>query len=129
MTTSEILKKYNKIAIIGISPKPHRASYKVAMYLKSNGYDVVGIRPGIDDIEGIKVYPHLEDVPGGLEIVDVFRAIEHIPKATDFAIKCGAKVLWLQLELSHPESEERARKAGLEVVSNKCTKIEHATSQ
>lgn len=126
MTPSEILKKYKKVAVVGISPKIHRASYKVAMYLKENGYDVVGVRPGCGQIDGIQVYPTLEDVPGELEIIDVFRALEHIPKVTEEAISCGAKVLWLQLELSHLESEKRARDAGLEVVSNLCSKIEHA---
>jgi len=126
MSPSEILKKYKKIAIVGISPKPHRASYKVAMYFKDKGYDVVGVRPGCKVIDGIKVYPHLKDIPGDLEIVDVFRSVEHIPSITDLAISCGAKVLWLQLELSHPKSEQRAREAGLEVVSDLCTKVEHS---
>ena len=126
MTSTKVLKKYKKIAIVGISLKPHRASYKVAVYLKEQGYDVVGVRPGCDEIDGIKVYPTLADVPGGLEIVNVFRALEHIPAVTTSAIKADAKVLWLQLDLAHPESEERARTAGLEVVSDLCTKIEHA---
>lgn len=125
-TIKEVLTKYKKIAVIGLSPQADRPSYGVTEYMIKNGYDICGVRPGgIEQILGKPVYEKLADVPGELEIVDVFRAKEFIPEVVDEVLARGAKVLWLQLGITHPEAEEKARTAGLIVISNKCILVEH----
>lgn len=122
----KILSQYKKIAVVGLSPQTDRPSYGVSSYLIRKGYEVSGVRPGgIKEILSRPCYEKLADVPKPLEIVDVFRAPEHVPEVVDQAIQEGAKVIWLQLGITHPEAEEKARKAGLLVVSNRCILVEH----
>ncbi|MCB0342465.1 MAG: CoA-binding protein [Bdellovibrionales bacterium] len=116
---------YKKIAIIGLSPKPERDSHKVARYLIDQGFQVVGVRPGCSEILGCAVYPTLADVPGPLEIVDVFRAPEFVPKVASESIRLKAKVLWLQEGVTNADAEETARNAGLVVISDQCIKKIH----
>lgn len=126
MTSAEILGKYKKIAVVGLSPEESRPSYGVTAYMIRQGYDIVGVRPGgLKEILGRPVYEKLQDVPGPLEIVDVFRASEHVPAIVKDAIRLKAKAIWLQEGVTHPEAEEEARQAGLAVVSNKCILKEH----
>lgn len=126
MSMEEIIKQYKNIFVLGISPKEDRDSYRVARYLKENGYNVFGIRPNTDKIGDIPCFPSISEIDSEIEVLDVFRAPEHIPQIVDEAIAHGkVKVLWLQLGITHPEAEEKARKAGIEVVSNHCIKIEH----
>lgn len=122
----EILDKYKRIHVIGLSPKEDRDSYRVAKYMDKAGYSIVGIRPGIDRIGNWPCYHSVGDVPEDIEILDVFRASEHIPAIVDEAIDKKVKVLWLQLGVSHPEAEQKAKDAGITVISNHCIKIEHA---
>jgi predicted CoA-binding protein len=121
----DILTRYRKIAVVGLSPDPSRPSHSVTKYLISNNYDVVGVRPGEREILNRPCYSNLSSIPGLIEIVDVFRASENVPAIVDEAIQCKAKVLWLQLGVSHPEAEEKARQAGILVVSDKCILVEH----
>ena len=121
----KIISSYKKIAVVGMSPKPIRPSHGVSQYLITHGFDVVGVNPGTTEILGKPVYPTLSDIPGDLEIVDVFRSSEFVPEIVDQAIAKGAKALWLQEGVSHPEAEEKARQAGLLVVSNRCILKEH----
>lgn len=122
----EVLTQYRKIAVVGLSPKPNRPSHGVTAYMMRQGYEIVGVRPAQKEILGRPCYDSLEAVPGELEIVDVFRAPEHVPEVVDQAIARGAKVLWLQEGVTHPEAEEKARKAGLVVVSDRCILKDHA---
>jgi predicted CoA-binding protein len=122
----EILDKYKRIHVVGLSPNEERASFKVAKYMEKAGYSILGVRPGTGRIGNWPCYSSVSDVPEEIEILDVFRASEHIPAIVDEAIKKNVKVLWLQLGISHPEAEEKARSAGIKVVSNHCLKIEHA---
>lgn len=94
--------------------------------MMQNGYEIVGVRPGPKEILGRPCYPSLRDVPGPIEIVDVFRAPEHVPEVVDDAIAVGAKVLWLQEGVMHPEAERKAQEAGLIVISDLCILKEHA---
>ena len=119
------MKKYKKIAVVGLSPDSHRASYGVTSYMIDVGYDVVGVRPGSKEILGRPCYPSLKDVPGPLEIVNVFRAPEHVPAIVREAIALKAKAIWLQEGVYHDEAEDEARKAGLLVVSDRCILKEH----
>ena len=121
----EIFEKYKKIAVIGLSPNSSRPSFGVTKYLVNVGFDVVGVRPGIREVMGLKVYESLTAVPQPIEIVDVFRNSEFVPQIVDEAIRVKAKVLWLQEGVTHPEAEEKARAAGLKVISDRCILKEH----
>jgi len=124
---TELLEKAHTVVIVGCSPKTERDSHRVAAYLQNAGYRVIPVNPVAEEILGEKVYPDLATVPPEIEIdiVDVFRRPEHIPAVVDAVLDRGAGALWLQLGCAHAESEQRARDAGLEVVSDRCIKIEH----
>ena len=121
----EALTKYKRIAVVGLSPDPDRPSYGVTHYMQSQGYEIVPVRPGGETILGVQSVAALKDVPKPVEIVDVFRKSEAVPQIVDEAIAAGAKVLWLQEGVMHPEAEEKARKAGLKVFSDLCILKEH----
>ena len=121
----DILKSSKTIAVVGLSDKPERDSYRVAQYLKEKGFRVIPVNPARSEILGEKCYPDLTSVPEKIDIVDIFRTVDAIPGIVDEAIRVGAKTVWMQLGLAHRESAEKARQAGLRVVQGKCTKIEH----
>jgi predicted CoA-binding protein len=122
-----ILRKAKTVAIVGASDNPARASYFVATYLlASSPYEVWFVNPRLREILGRPVYPSLAELPGVPDVVDVFRKISDVPGVLDEAIAAGAKVFWLQLGLSDPELARRGTEAGLQVVMNRCLKIEHA---
>jgi len=120
-----ILQKYKTVAIVGLSPKPERDSHQVAKYLKENDYRIVPVNPGQKEIFREKCYPNLKAIPFPIDIVDVFRKSDAMPPIVDDAIEIGAKMVWMQLGIVHNEAADKARKAGLEVVMDKCIKIEH----
>jgi len=120
-----ILQRYKTVAVVGLSPKPQRDSHKVAKYLKENYYRIVPVNPGQKEILGEKCYPNLKAIPFPIDLVDIFRKPEAIPPVVEDAIEIGAKVVWMQLGLAHNQAADKARKAGLQVVMNKCIKIEH----
>jgi predicted CoA-binding protein len=121
-----ILKNYRVVAVVGLSPKPDRPSYRVAEYLKQHGYLIIPVNPGQREILGEKCYPSLKDIPFPVEVVDIFRNVEAIPAIVEEAIEAGAKAVWMQLDLVEPESARKARNAGLQVVMDRCLKVEHA---
>jgi hypothetical protein len=121
-----ILKDYRVVAVVGLSADPGRPSYQVAQYLKNHGYRIVPVNPGCQEILGEKCYPSLKDIPFPVEVVDIFRKVEAIPAIVDEAIAVGARAVWLQLGLEEPQAAEKARRAGLRVVQNRCLKVEHA---
>ncbi len=116
-----ILQTYKRIAMVGLSANAFRPSHLIA-----EGYDVVPINPREREILGRKSYASLRDVPGGAEVVDIFREPAAIPALVEDAIAIGAKVVWMQLGVIHEACAERAHTAGLEVVMDRCMKIEHA---
>ena len=124
---TELLEKAQTVVIVGCSLKPERDSHRVAAYLRNAGYRVIPVNPVAEEILGEKVYPDLASVPPEIEIdiVDVFRRPVHIPAVVDAVLDRGAGALWLQLGCAHAESEQRAREAGLDVVSDRCIKVEH----
>jgi len=122
----EILREYQRIAVVGLSPSPYRPSHFVAVHMAQYGYEITPVNPKETEILGRKCYPSLKQVPQPLEIVDIFRDPSAIPGIVDEAIECGAKVIWLQLGLIHEAAAQRARDAGLAVIMNRCIKIEHA---
>lgn len=121
-----ILRNYKVVAVVGLSPKPERPSFKVAQYLKEHGYRIVPVNPGQKEILGEKCYPHLSDIPFPVEVVDIFRNVEAIPAIVDEAIAKGARVVWMQEGLAEPASAQKAREAGLRVVMDRCMKKDHA---
>ena len=120
-----ILRNTKTIAVVGLSSNPMRASHGVAEYLKSAGYQLFGVNPNQTEVLGIKCFARLEDIPERVDMVDVFRRVEKIPAVVDSALAIGAKVVWMQLGLEEPESAKRAVAAGLTVVMDACTLIEH----
>jgi uncharacterized protein len=123
----EILQSSKVVAMVGVSSNRSRASYFVASYLKGgNYYKVYYVNPMIDTLFDEKVYDSLSDLPETPDIVDVFRKPSDTPAILDEAIKVGAKTIWLQLGVSNDEVAKRGTEAGLNVVMNRCLKIEHA---
>jgi len=121
-----ILERYKRIAMVGLSSNPFRPSHFAAIYMRSEGYDVTPVNPREKEVLGLRSYASLRDVPGPIEIVDIFREPSAVPAIVEDAIAAGAKVIWMQLGVVHDEAAERARQAGLEVVMDRCVKIEHA---
>lgn len=123
----QLLRSASTIAIVGASDKPSRASYFVSTYLLSTQrYQLYFVNPALTELLGQPVYPSLRDLPVVPDIVDVFRKPSDIPQVLDEAVEVGAAVLWLQLGLWHEASARRAEAAGMKVVMDRCTKIEHA---
>jgi predicted CoA-binding protein len=123
----DTLRNLKTVAVIGISPKEDRPSYIVASYLKSEGYRIIPVRPDGEEILGEKVYHHLSEIPKeiGVDVVDIFRRSEEVPPIVEEAIQRGAKVVWMQEGIIHKEAGEKAEKAGLKVVMDRCMKKEH----
>ncbi|MCP4391171.1 MAG: CoA-binding protein [Gammaproteobacteria bacterium] len=121
-----ILTDYRRIAIVGLSADWSRPSNFAAKYLIDHGFEVIPVNPKYDEILGQKCYADLEDIPSPVDVVDLFQRVERIPPFVDQAIKIGAKVVWMQLGIIHEEAAQKARDAGLEVVMDRCMKIEYA---
>lgn len=113
------------IAMVGLSPKSERPSHFVATYLQYEGYRVIPVNPMAKEILGEKAYPDLLSVPDKIDMVDVFRQPEECIEIAQQAIQIGAKTLWLQLHVINVEAANMAREAGLNVVMDRCVKIEH----
>ena len=125
MDTIDKIFALKTIAVVGCSPKPERPSHYVAEYMRENGYRIIPVNPGYPEVLGEKCYPSLSAIPEKIDVVDVFRRSEEVPPVIDEAIKIGAKAIWLQDGITAPEAEEKAKKAGLLVVSNDCMMREH----
>ena len=120
MTTKEILEKYKRIAVVGLSSHTWRASYGVSRFMQTVGYQITPVNPNEREVLGEKAYSTLDEVPDPIEIVNIFRRSEFVPEVVDAAIRRGAKVVWMQEGVIHEEAAQRARKAGLEVVMDRC---------
>lgn len=121
-----ILNKYKNIAMVGLSNNPFRPSHFAAIYMLANGYNIIPVNPAATEILGRKCYPSLRDIPEKVDIVDIFRKPSDVPPLVDEAVAIGAKVFWMQLGVINEEAANRAVAAGLEVVMDRCVKIEHA---
>lgn len=122
-----ILLRYRRLAVVGLSPTPSRPSYRAMVHMRAHGYDITPVNPTCTEVFGIPCVPDLAAAAGlgPLEIVDVFRRSEDVPEVADQAIALGARVLWLQLGVVNEAAAARARAAGLEVVQDRCIKMEH----
>jgi hypothetical protein len=123
----EILRNIKTIAVIGISPKEDRPSYIVASYLKSKGYRIIPVRPDGEEILGEKVCHTLSEIPKEIrvDVGDIFRRSEDVPPIVLEATQRGVRVVWMQEGVIHQEAAEKAEKAGLQVVMDRCMKKEH----
>jgi len=121
-----ILNDYKRVAIVGLSDDWSRPSNFAAKYLLDHGFEMIPVNPKYPEILGQKCYADLRDIPTPVDIVDLFQRVERIPPFVDQAIEIGAKVVWMQLGIIHHEAAQKARDAGLEVVMDRCMKIEYA---
>ena len=121
-----ILNDYKRVAMVGLSDDWSRPSNFAAKYLLDHGFEVIPINPKYPEILGQKCYADLRDIPDPVDIVDLFQRVERIPAFVDQAIEIGAKVVWMQLGIIHEKAAQKACDAGLEVVMDRCMKIEYA---
>lgn len=115
-----LLEGMRRIAVVGISDKPERASHGIARFLHGQGFEVVGVNPALERVGDIQVVPSLADLPGEVDVVDVFRRSDAVPAIVEAAIARGDGALWLQEGVVHEEAAARARAAGLDVVMDRC---------
>jgi predicted CoA-binding protein len=121
-----LLQSSKNVAIVGISNKENRASYQVAKWLKENShFNLFFVNPVIEEVLGEKTYPSLAEIPVTIDIVDVFRRPEDCPPVLDKAITAGAKAIWLQLGIANEEVAGRGTDAGLDVVMDRCIKVDY----
>jgi predicted CoA-binding protein len=130
-TMADILNHYRTVAVVGLSPKPHRDSYEVSRYMQSQGWRIIPINPNAAEILGETAYPTLTDAAQhhAIELVNVFRNSADVPPVVTEAIAIGAKAVWLQLGVAHDEAAKEAVAAGLQFVQNKCLMVEHRNRQ
>jgi predicted CoA-binding protein len=135
----EMLRSARTIAVVGMSDKPHRASHNIGQYLAEHGYRVFPVNPALKEVLGMTCYPSIDaaqtvalkepssaQTGRGIDLVDVFRASEHVPAIVDDVIRLGIPYLWLQDEVIHDEAIARARAAGVKCVQNDCIYRRHA---
>lgn len=125
MTIPELLKTSRTIAVVGLSNKRFRPSFGVAQYMQRNGYRIIPVNPFEQEVLGEKCYPDLDSIEGRVDIVDIFRRAEFVPEIVDAAIRIGARAVWMQEGVEHPEAARKAAGAGLMVVMDRCILKDH----
>jgi uncharacterized protein len=121
----ELLKRTKTIAVVGLSDSPLRPSYGVSAYMQSHGYKIIPVNPLIRGSLGEKAVASLAEIEEKIDMVDVFRRSEYVPELVDEAIRLKVPAIWLQEDVIHEEAAEKARKAGIFVVMDKCILKEH----
>lgn len=122
----ELLEKSRAIAVVGLSAKPHRDSFKVAKYMQERGYRIIPVNPALKgEVLGEKPYASLSEVPDKVDIVNVFRRSEDVPAVVQGALPLKPKAIWTQLGIVNEEAAELAEKEGVTVVMDRCIKIDH----
>ena len=121
----EILQSAKTIAVVGLSYSQEKESYRIASYLREQGYRVIPVNPTAPEIMGEISYPDLQSVPEKIDVVQVFRKSEDVPPIVDDAIQAGAKVVWMQEGIVHEEAAQKALEAGLQVVMDACMRSSH----
>ncbi len=122
---ADLLRASRVIAVVGLSSNPLRPSHGVAGYMQQHGYRIVPVNPQETDVLGEQAYPSLDEVPGKIDIVNIFRRSEFVPPIVEDAIRLGARAVWMQEGVIHEEAAARARAAGLIVVMDRCILKEH----
>jgi predicted CoA-binding protein len=121
----ELLTQCKTIAVVGLSDKPHRDSYRVAQYMQQHGYRIIPVHPRVAEVLGERAYKSLADIPDQVDMVNVFRKSEDTPPVVEEAIPLRPKAVWLQLGISNDTAAQLATSAGLEFIQNLCIKVEH----
>jgi len=122
----QILTQSKTIAVVGLSDNPQRPSHAVARYMQEHGYRIIPVNPGCNEILGERCYPDLQSIPEKVDLVDVFRKPADTPEIAKAAVAIGAKALWLQLGVVNDETRQIAQSGGLQVIMDRCLKIDHA---
>jgi uncharacterized protein len=124
---AHILDHCRTVAVVGLSPKPHRDSYAVSRYMQAQGWHVIPINPNASRILGETCYPSLQEAARHhrIDLVNVFRNSADVPPVVEDAIAIGAQAVWLQMGIFHNAAAQQARQAGLRVVQGKCLMVEH----
>jgi len=122
---AELLRSARTIAVVGLSNDPLRPSHGVSAYMQSQGYRVIPVNPQIESCLGEKAYPSLPEVPGKIDIVNIFRRPEFVEEIVDQAIQLKVPAIWMQEDVIHEKAAEKARKAGIFVVMDRCILKEH----
>jgi len=125
-TLRRILRESRTIAVVGLSANWWRPSFFAAKYMQEHGYRIIPVNPQYQEVLGERCYASLRDIPERVDMVDCFRRSQDIGPLADDAIAIGARVLWMQLGVINQEAAAKARAAGLDVVMDRCVKIEHA---
>jgi hypothetical protein len=115
-----------RIAVVGLSPKPHRDSNLIGRYLLERGYGVIPVYPREETILGQRVHRRVQDIPGGVDLVDVFRRSDDLPGVVEDALAAKAPALWFQLDCVHEAAAARATAKGALVVMDRCIMVDHA---
>ncbi len=121
----DLLKSARTIAVVGLSSSPLRPSHGVALYMQQHGYRIIPVNPKIDAALGEKAYPSLDAVKEKIDIVDIFRRPEYVPEIVDQAIRLKIPAVWMQEEVVHRQAYDKAKKAGLFVIMDRCILKEH----
>lgn len=121
----ELMRDAKTIAVVGVKNEPQKASYYIPAYLISAGYKVYLVNPDETEVLGLPVYDRVQDLPEQVDIVDIFRRPNVVLPEVEDAIAAGARAVWMQLGIVNEEAAQRAREAGLDVVMDRCTKVEH----
>ncbi len=120
----EILSMKN-VAVVGFSKNPDKDAHRIPKYLINGGYNVIPVNPTVDEVLGKKSYKNLREIPGSVDIVNVFRPSEDVPPIVKDAIAKGVKVVWMQLGISNKKAAEEALEKGIKVIYNRCMMVEH----
>ncbi len=120
-----IFESSKTIAVVGLSDKPDRDSYRVAEYLQERGYRIIPVNPTVAEVLGERSYASVADIPEPVDVVDIFRKPEAVDPVVEEAIAAGAKVVWMQLGVVNEPAAAAARAAGLQVVMDRCMQVEH----
>ena len=121
-----ILRQNKTIAVVGLSARWYRPSFFAAKYLQEYGYRIIPVNPNYEEVLGETCYPTIEDIPEQVDVVDVFQRSEFVLPIAESAVKIGAHVFWMQLGIYNEKAVAIAHEAGMDVVVNRCMKIEHA---
>ena len=119
----DLLARARTIAVVGLSPRPERPSHRIALRLKSWGYRVVPVRPALSEVLGEKAYSRLADVPGRIDLVNVFRAAEQVGPIVEQCVALSLPAIWIQEGIVNEPAAERARAAGMVVVMDRCISV------
>jgi predicted CoA-binding protein len=122
---ADLLRRYRTIAVVGLSNKPLRPSHGVSAYMQTQGYRIIPVNPEIHGSLGEKAYPSLLEVPGTIDIVNVFRRPEFVEEVVDQAIRLKVPVIWMQEGVVNEKAAQKARQAGIFVIMDRCILKEH----